>query len=821
MGEKMFEPLLMHQSKFYSELKKQIEEQDSICVIGKSGIGKSFLSNKLCEEYLLDGYVTLLFTGDRLNQYRPYYPFHQVFNNESSINNYKKLPIELSKEIPHIGNVVSIILEKLLNKENRALQQKYPYLNNEENNIISKLKYLMKNKKILLVFDNFQWWDKQSITLLSTIISSYEDLHWKHNCKKVFVFTYSHLNIDILNFFKEHNVPQVEFKEMSYSQFIKERQQLGFQNCLDEKQMQFIYKLADGNIFLFKQIANELSNNTCLPIQNNISGIQYLNELLEKRMMELGATGKQIMYVLEFGSVIGLSFSYYELEQVTQMKKGPFSQIISCAKEWNLVEDDQEKTYYKFVHDIILEIFKHRTESNVFEYYEKLEECLMRIKPGSYLRRARYRVYMRDLPEAVLRYVMELFQELRDNNSVYTEIENEALGLMDDDIRSYYFSMKKAYQFYLQKKYQKALITLEKIPIHLNRLLLAERDLLKSRCLSKSLNIHDRKEAIHILEKYYENDFIKNEADLWERLMTSLITAYYHGSYKDRAQELEEELLSILSERAMFDSMANLRIHILLRNSNSIHDSEFAEGFIRKAVEYFSRKTSYGIPINILEYYKALLNYSATLCKNGKFQDALQQTQVAIRLEDDFLDIEFPRKQIIYNNYVISGYLSGQIKLSEGIQILEIIINNLPPIAERIFYTSNLSIFYILNNKLTIAESCLEKEMQYFMIDSDLEGSYKYRIYLNYATIAYLKGNDVKAKRYLEIARESIQTLTDYSYLKKKIELLFDIINYEERIVIPKCLDSCLLEKVPHYQNSVWNFLGLVFPYAILSNWDI
>ncbi len=817
----MFEPLLTHQAEFYSDLKRLLEEQDSICVIGKSGIGKSFLSNKLCEEYLLDGYVTLLFTGDKLNQYRPYYPFHQVFNNESSFNSYKDLPVELSKEIPHIGNVVSIILEKLLNKENRVLQQKYPYLNNEENNIISKLKYLMKNKKVLLVFDNFQWWDKQSIALLNTIVSLYEDKNWNYNCKKVFVFTSSHSSSDIRSFFKEHNVPQVEFKEMSYSQFLKERQQLGFQNCLDEKQMQFIYKLADGNIFLFKQIASELPDNTCFPIQESISGIQYLNELLEKRMAELGATGKQIMYVLEFGSVIGLSFSFYELEQVTQMKKGQFSQIISRAKEWNLVEDDPQKMYYKFVHDIILEIFKHRTESNIFEYYEKLEECLMRIKPGSYLRRARYRIYMRDLPEAVLRYVMELFQELRDNNSVYTEIENEALGLMDDDVRSYYFSMKEAYQLYLRKKYQEALLILEKIPFHLNRLLLAERDLLKSRCLSKSLNEHDRKEAIHILEKYYKNDFIKCESDLWERLMTSLITAYYHGSYKDHAQELEEELLNHLSERSLFDSMANLRIHILLRNSNSIHDSEFAEGFIKKAVEYFSRKTNYGIPINILEYYKALLNYSAILCKNGKFEDAFQQTQNAIQLENDFLDIEFPRKQIIYNNYVISGYLSEQVQLSKGIQILETIKNNMPPIAERIFYNSNLSIFYILNNELTMAEYCLEQEMQYFMIDADLEGSYKYRIYLTYAIIAYLKGNDIKAKNYIDIARNSIHTLTDYSYLKKKIELLFDIIDHEERIVIPKCLDCCLLEKVPHYQNSVWNFLGHVFPYAILSNWDI
>ena len=156
-----------------------------------------------------------------------------------------------------------------------------------------------------------------------------------------------------------------------------------------------------------------------------------------------------------------------------------------------------------------------------------------------------------------------------------------------------------------------------------------------------------------------------------------------------------------------------------------------------------------------------MLNYSAILCKNGKFEDAFQQTQNAIQLENDFLDIEFPRKQIIYNNYVISGYLSEQVQLSKGIQILETIKNNMPPIAERIFYNSNLSIFYILNNELTMAEYCLEQEMQYFMIDADLEGSYKYRIYLTYAIIAYLKGNDIKAKNYIDIARNSIHTLTD------------------------------------------------------------
>lgn len=822
----MLEPLLTHQVEFYNELKKTLEEENFLCIIGKSGIGKSFLLEKLRDEYILDGYTILLFSGDKLNQYRPYFPFHRVFSSENLLHSIKEFPIELSKDIPHIGSLVSLLLEKLINRESDNLQRKYPYLNNEEKNIISKLKYLTKNPKVLFIYDNFQWWDKQSIELLNTIISSGNEFDFIHNCKNIYVFTDTNSNTsdnEMFRFFKENFVPQLNLKEMTYQQFLNDKRQLGFYNHLDEKQLHFIYRLANGNIYLFKQLANEFPDNASPIREDEISGIQYLNDLLEKRMKELGATGKQIMYVLEFGSVIGLSFSCYELEQATQIKKGQFIQIITHAKEWNLLEDDREQNYYKFVHDIILEIFKHRTENNIFEYYEKLEECLRIIKPGSYLRRGRYCVYMRDLSKAILRYLMELFQEIRDNNSVYTEVENEALGLMDNDIRGYYFSMKKAYKLYLEKRYDEAIVTLDKIPLNLNKLLLAERDLLKSRCLSKSLNKISRQEAINLLEKYYEDNLVKYEIDLWERLMTSLVTAYYHGSFKNKAQKLEEEIFSSLSQRNRFDSIANLRIHILLRNSSSIHDSEFAEGFIKKSVDYFGQNRSYGIPINILEYYKALLNYSATLCKNGRFKESYQYAKNAIKLETDFQDINFPRSQIIFNNYVISGFLSNEIQLADGIPILKSIVNNLPPIAERIFYISNLCIFYILNNNLDIAQSHLDQEMQYYLIDEDLEGSYKYKIYLDYAIIAYLRGNYDIAKTYLDSSRNPIQALTDNSYLKKKIELFFELIDCEERerIITPNHLDICLLEKVPHFQNSVWDFLGRVFPYSILSNWDI
>lgn len=818
----MLESLLTHQKEFYNILLNRINRYPLIYIVGKSGIGKSYVAETLYRDKSSEGYTVLLFTGDEVNQYRPYYPFNRLFSNSSFIQVASNATIEMTRDIPKVGNSISFFINSILNVDSLKYKNDYPFLNNEELSILSKLKYLSKKKKLFMIFDNFQWWDRQSIILINTILNSPHDFNFvdKNHC--VFIFTYPNtVDKKLDDFFSNNKIYKLDFNEMSFEQFKEDKKYLGFDNSLDEKKLHFIYKLGDGNLLLYKEIAKEIPNDKYFSHNRSLSGIQYLNSLLEKRMKELGATGKQIMYILEFGAVIGMSFSSYELEKVTQTNAGQFIKIITAAKEWDLVEDDEKTFYIKFVHDIILEVFKQRAEENIYCYYEKLEKCLREIKPGSYLRRARYCVLMRELSSASNLYLMELFQEIRDNNSVFEGIENEAIALMDEDMLFYYNSIKEAYILYLNKNYSEAISHLDRIPATYNRILLAEKDLLKSRCLSKTINKDQRQLAVNLLEKYKNNSAICSEADLWERMMTSLITAYYHTGQREKAKSIEEEVLSSLATRSKFDKVAQLRIHILYRNSNSIHSSEFAEGLIENSVNYFLGKNTYHLPYNILEYYKALLNYSAILCKNGQFTKSFLQTKIAIKLQNDFPDIRFPREQIIFNNFAVSGFLSRQLNMPEVIEIMESICKKTPLIAEKLFYITNLSIFYILNGDILFARKYLEEEATKFNVLDDLEGSYKYKIYLTFALINYLENDIDVAKKDLMIGFEAINFLTDNSYIRKKFELLFDLFNSRERVITPYTLDKFLLEKTPVYQNSVWKFIGRTFPYSILSNWDI
>ena len=75
------------------------------------------------------------------------------------------------------------------------------------------------------------------------------------------------------------------------------------------------------------------------------------------------------------------------------------------------------------------------------------------------------------------------------------------------------------------------------------------------------------------------------------------------------------------------------------------------------------------------------------------------------------ITIEFPRIQLLRNNYIISGYLSGNLNEDECILLYEKIILDIPYIiSERLFYKSNLSIFWALKNEPQKALNILREE---------------------------------------------------------------------------------------------------------------
>lgn len=107
--------------------------------------------------------------------------------------------------------------------------------------------------------------------------------------------------------------------------------------------------------------------------------------------------------------------------------------------------------------------------------------------------------------------------------------------------------------------------------------------------------------------------------------------------------------------------------------------------------------------------------------------------------------------------------------MSEGITLYEDILKNLAKgMAERLFYASNLSILYAIDNKIKTAYKVINKEVQNHNIDDDQEGIYKYRFLTNCAIYQYLLGDASTALQNLELLNGRLSRLINGSFFRKK-----------------------------------------------------
>ena len=349
--------------------------------------------------------------------------------------------------------------------------------------------------------------------------------------------------------------------------------------------------------------------------------------------------------------------------------------------------------------------------------------------------------------------------------------------------------------------------------------LLAERDILKLRCYSKKLATDEISEEIIRLDKKRTTRCVKTEKELYERYTHALLTAYAHLGELEKARELEEEVLMSLSDRMDYDENAKLRLHVIKRNANAIHGADTAPIFVQQSVHFFGDKDKNGEYANIKQYYTSLINHSAVLIKQGEFSDAFDETLKAFKLEQENPDISFPRTQILRNNWIVAGVLNGRLSPSEAIGLYENILSQLPGIlAENLFYTSNLSIMYSLDNKPDVALHTLRQEAKKHNIEEDKEGIYRYRVETNCAIYEYLLGESEKAMEILSRQDFYLKRLINGSYFQKKKDVIVDIMRQSNSFDGYSWLLS-VESKCPTYQGKPWRYFGKGYAFAALCDW--
>ncbi|MFD1901922.1 hypothetical protein GQR36_21340 [Enterococcus termitis] len=171
------------------------------------------------------------------------------------------------------------------------------------------------------------------------------------------------------------------------------------------------------------------------------------------------------------------------------------------------------------------------------------------------------------------------------------------------------------------------------------------------------------------------------------------------------------------------------------------------------------------------------------------------------------------------NNYLLSGYLSNLLSIEECIDSYHRIIDTMNVIAERLFFTSNLSIFYALDNRFEEAKILLESEADVQQLKVDLEGLYNYRIVANTGVYDFLLGDKKAGIEKLESLRNYLSKVDDPLMNEKNEQLIEKMKTFHESLTGEEWLHVIQPKKTFNKTERDYYYLGYAF--TTLYNWDL
>jgi hypothetical protein len=426
-------------SKKYSDIGQKILQYfiDRRLVIleGEIGSGKAKVAELVSNFWGKEKDHICVFLKKRQNSpdssYIPFYVgLAQFLQKNTSLTDVIDPVLTVSSSIPKYGGWGGSF-QKLLHYTNELHKTKTPQLNDYEHEILYRYNKNFKNKKLLLIAVDIEEWDNGSIQLLNTILSEELESIYTFTKEVSILVTSSKLSgsaieKSLLEYLPvKIAVPPLDtnqivsiFKESGIS-----KEEISYENIIA------IQKITGGNAYLIKSLIDYVINNTKL-IDVNLfnesnATTEFVSTLLRLRFEQLGATGEQIANILEYASVIGLTFEYKELECISKSEVFELRKIIQKANDLSFIQ--QPESSPSFSHEIIRMFFLERVNKEKPNHYNTFSECLRLLRPSDYLTRANLYFEAGNFNQATILYIMAIIQWYREGFPIPVVIEHRAM----------------------------------------------------------------------------------------------------------------------------------------------------------------------------------------------------------------------------------------------------------------------------------------------------------------------------------------------------------------------------------------------------------
>lgn len=795
---------------------------------GPPGVGKSWLSRGIGALWQRNGGSTVVAEGDRAQGDFDLYPFGFALAGLSAgWDAYAPVASSIARVVEAVlgtGGLITSTVEGIDSIRRDRREPSTVFLEEREQTILHELERLGDSKPTLLIADNLHWWDARSLRLLSGLLDS--------RLRGAFPFL-RHIRVLLVQTMEPYQsvvhpsqhaavmslaVNRRELERVPQRDFGDVLAALGLQAALDPDVINTIHSFTGGHLTLARGAAVHINDSGVDSLLDAAHANEFVVRLLTERVSELGEFGADAVGLLEVAALLGLAFRREELLCASPLNDSETVRLLSHVNDEELLQTVDETC--RFAHDLLREYFFEAGESGHGLHRLRLAECLRRLRPADYQARALNAFGAGLDADARALTVQAALAEIRagrDWRAMPSALVDHATA---GDTAAAVEALANAYEMLAEYRREECLSEIERTPHSLGKVVRAEADYVRARCLLSTRSEVDRERARQILSVW--SGLQEEEFELGTRLLRLLVYGLSHLSDKTSGRDLEARLQMALSERAAFDKFALDELHVLDRCSGSLVQPDMSLVRCRRATKYFAPPAGQSLPRRPVEYYRCLSNLIAKLVSNGLYREAVETVDRLERLLAQYGEGTFPRPEFARMNANLARYRAGDVS-AEAAASIQAELHRRSRSERDPYYGANaLAVFRVLSGDSDGASELLgEYHRMLLSRHAEPEPSMSYLLQANRTAIDYITGTDPAHCLERWSALDPLLAAMPYMItpmLQRRHELLGRLMA-SGRSVTPVQFDEHALEAAPGEFGRLWDNFGRGFRLPEIEFW--
>ncbi len=793
-----------------------ILNSDTPCTIilsGPSGRGKSFIAENASSELASDKSCCIYLMGDEERKSEEFYPLKLfVEKKDKNLNKGVKAIRASLEEVPYIGKGLKVLTEDYdfgKNKQKRVIQDTVPFKRHLDFSL-HVLGLHRSHEKVVIICDGINEFDKSTIDYLTSLKEGFLELNEDFNISFLII---SNTQNEVPSYFKLDNTHNIDLPPISKEQ-AKDIIKIWSNRDLSPKELDIIQSCSGGHLQLLKIASNYIKEANQFELPDNRA--DFYKILIDARLRKLKDYYERIKQILIAISESGMRSSVSEILCLLGEDKA-IQELLKHAVQMDLlfIKDN----YIHFAHSVIEDYAKSFQDTPKLDFYGKLGNCLRKLTPGDYYRRAICAQLSDDIAESDTLWALAAIRKMREGtfdeiDTITKKISSSTTG---NDVKEALVGFQQCYKISFDGDIDEALNMTEQISNAIPKAVLAEKNYLKCENLTKKISKISKEEGLRLINEWEE--IKEQEPEIWYRLLQLKIIIASELGLIDLALQTEAQIFKYFSERLIFDIHARSNINRINLFSEVLYPPEIAH---KKMLQTEKRLTE---EVKNEQYHKVIdLFISSTNLSSNSFliddiDNAIHFAQKATALMNEFNALRLPSIEAPISNLYLATLAKDRSTLPSIIVKYKKLYQSMSVDENNVLIDINYAGLLLVNEQIEEAFEILK--VSKYIPEKDIDDNYYYYYYwCNYAIIQFLRGNYKDSQEKMLLLEPIVENISHFlkKYYVKHHQIIKEMMQ-KQYIKSYSEIKKDIEITAPIFSSSIWNRFKTGYLFTDIQIW--